>query len=534
MAQTHDVTLDGAAYSVVPGSYRKRNKRTGGRAASIERLTIDQFDGLLQAFGGGAGEGAPRRGWGGLRAGPAFEGQGVEPFPVSFASFDSVADIPGTTTRAHGLVAGNRAYVGIGQRLYRSVLLDAGAWGPLSVAVDFGAGFVISGLGYFQDDVMVFSSSGNDLRRHNTASGNTVIWRSGERGQVGCGYAGQLMYAPRAANAQEELRISGVRWNGAAVTHKRYLDSPIVSMALYNGKVAIATKTSLWLMGGQPYEGQPDEVDISGDQSRPAAWIGEPEPLMTHGTVATGDDFTFLCSYRGRLYTWLAGHVVEYDGDRTWTRMGPEGVRCYGGAVVGDWLVTAIEGRAGIHELWGFDGAGWWRLHEDLGGALVWPCPVGGAGGVDLLTWAANTPNYYLSRLRWRSAAAHTYAGVARWESPLLDAGNPSAVKSWRAVGAEFAQPANRGNAASLDGVTIGLDYSTDAGATWTVADSLTTSAASDRTFRLEAAFADPVEARYLQLRVRWDSVLDWAPVLASVWAEHMLPEVLPATARIW
>ena len=87
------------------------------------------------------------------------------------------------------------------------------------------------------------SRTGQDIRKFNTGTNSLTVWRSGEKGQVGAGYKGQLVYAPRTANAQEELRLSGTRWNGNAVTHLRYLDSPILTMALFNGRVAIATRT---------------------------------------------------------------------------------------------------------------------------------------------------------------------------------------------------------------------------------------------------------------------------------------------------
>ena len=101
---------------------------------------------------------------------------------------------------------------------------------------------------------------------------------------------------------------------------------------------------------------------------------------MTHGQYAEGDDFVFLESYRGRLYTWLGGRVAEFDpsGEGNWLRSGPEGVNCYGAAVAGDWLMVAIASRyAGDFEVWGFslyehgrDGV--WRPQRDF---------VFGAGG---------------------------------------------------------------------------------------------------------------------------------------------------------
>ena len=536
MAQVQDIILGGLNLTVLPGGYGKRNKRTGGRPASFERLRIDTFTGQRQAFGA-----ADRRlvaadyAWDGLGVGPAFDGQGVEPFPnvTSFAD-GNLADTPSATVRAYGVVAGNNAFVGLGRRIYKSVALSNGTWSALTAAGDLGAGLTISGLAYYQDDLLVMLGTSQDIRKFNTATNTLTVWRAGERGVVGVGYAGQLIYAPRAANAQEELRLSGTKWNGNAVTHVRYLDSPIVNMALYNGVVAIATRTSLYRLGGQPYPGEADDPTVSADTSKAPEWRGDPEPLMTHGQIAGGDDFTFLASFRGRLYTWLQGRVAEYDGDRMWTRMGPEGVRCYGGCIAGDWLCVAIQSRYGDAELWGFDGAGWWRLLERSTPAAVWPNPLAGAGNRELIVFRDGSATYDLARLNWRSSSIHTYATAGEWRSPLLDAGNPGASKQWREVGATFAAPASRGNSGSADSITLALESSTDGGATWVTAATLTTTAAATRAFTLRSALAAPVQTRYLQLRVVWSSVSDWAPVLASVWAEYEVPELAPPRKRIW
>ena len=72
--------------------------------------------------------------------------------------------------------------------------------------------------------------------------------------------------------------------------------------------------------------------------------------------------------------------------------------------------------------------------------------------------------------------------------------------------------------------MTLALEYSTDAGVTWTPAASVTAFAVARRELTLqsafEAAFARLPAARYLQVRVTWSSVSDWAPVLTGIWAE--------------
>jgi hypothetical protein len=260
MAQTSDVVLNGVSYQVVPGSYRKRNAPATAAVAprDVRRLLLGPFSkGQRQAFDGGGSRQSSvvSAGWDSAGVGPAFDGAGVEPWPNSAAYADAAVGanpLPSTTRRGYGAVAGGNAYVGIGRYLYKSVAVTNNTWADFTQAADLGAGAVITGVVYYQDDLLVLLGSGVDIRRYNTGSGAVTTWRLGESGTVGCGYAGQLIYCKGGANTKEELRLSGDKWNGNAVTHKRYLDAPIVNMCLFNGQVAIATRASLYFMGGNP------------------------------------------------------------------------------------------------------------------------------------------------------------------------------------------------------------------------------------------------------------------------------------------
>ena len=122
----------------------------------------------------------------------------------------------------------------------------------------------------------------------------------------------------------------------------------------------------------------------------------------------------------------------------------------------------------------------------------------------------------------------------AEWRSPLLDAGARGVVKTWVGVGAEFASPAARGDAAITDGVTLGLEYSLDAGATWTAAASATATGGATRTASLSAALTGKT-GRGLQVRVTWASGRDWAPTLVGAWADYATePEATFAARRRW
>src|SRR5215216_451113 len=114
MVLTNDIELNGVSYNVAPGTYkkglRKRLAVSKPAARTVTRTTFGPFtDGFWQAI---AEAGENRAGWSGVTVGPAFGGLGVEPFPNSAAFADGMA-APSATTRAHGLIAGDAAYVGI-------------------------------------------------------------------------------------------------------------------------------------------------------------------------------------------------------------------------------------------------------------------------------------------------------------------------------------------------------------------------------------------------------------------------------------
>jgi hypothetical protein len=81
--------------------------------------------------------------------------------------------------------------------------------------------------------------------------------------------------------------------------------------------------------------------------------------------------------------------------------------------------------------------------------------------------------------------------------------------------------------------VNVFLDYSLDAGATWSQAATATVSGSGARIVELVGELPAGARSRWLQLRVRWESVSDWAPALTGVWADW---SVLPAgaTRRRW
>jgi hypothetical protein len=181
MTLTQDIELNGVSFNVVPGAYKKGLRKplsvSKPAARQIARTTFGPFTkGFGQAI---AAPGANEAGWSGVSVGPAFGGLGVEPFPNSTSFSDAMAAVPSATVRAYGLIAGDAAYVGIGTRLYKSVLLSNGTWAAWMLQTTFAQ--PITGMTYYQDDIMLFFGTAQDIRRFNTATAATTVWRTARK-----------------------------------------------------------------------------------------------------------------------------------------------------------------------------------------------------------------------------------------------------------------------------------------------------------------------------------------------------------------
>ena len=508
MPQTSDIVLDGVGYMVVPGSYKRASagepEGRGGRW--VQREFIGGQRRALQL--------ERDAGWDGLSVGPALRGQGVEPWPFSTTSIETnLAATPSSSRRARGAIVGPYPYVGIDRYLYRGPALASTSWSLLTQVADLGSGNAIGQLGYYQGKVAIACGGGKDIQLWDGAS--LTAFASGERANALVGYANRLIWADATTGNETQLKLS----TGGAVD-SRQLDGPIVNLALHGGKVVIATRSSLYLLGGK-------------SDAATGKWIGDPEPIFTGGLYASDDDYSVLLSYGGKLYAYVAGKMMEWNPNagsnrQGWRETGVEGKRCFGGCVAGDRLIVCVQNPQGKTEVWAFDGTGWWIIMT--GTTKIWPCALGGAGNLDLVVFRSGSTTVDLARLIFRDAATTNYAASGIYLTSLIDAGERDKVKAWRRMGASFATPEDRGNPASVDGVAIALNYSIDGGETFVPLGSLTTSNPTDRT--LELAFDPPggsPESVALQLQVAWTSVLDWAPTLTCLWADY---ELLNVTAR--
>jgi len=514
MTATTDITLDGIGYMVTPGSYR----REGDGAPDTRSGEVTQTD-----FYGGQRRALQLerdRGWDAVGVGPALGGQGVEPWPWTSAFTDGAIG-PITTVRAPHLVLDPYAYVAVGRYLYRSVLLSASSWGAFTQVADAGSGRTITRLAHYQGKIALCCGTGLDVQLYNPAGGALTTLSSGLTARVGIGYANQFVYGDPVTGNESVLKMT----TGGAID-SRPLDAPIVNMGLHDGKIAIATRQSLWLLGGRV-----DPVSVT--------WSGEPQPFFTHGIWTDDEDFLFLLSYGGRLYTWLANGVMEWNpgGEHQgWRATGVEGRTCTGATVVADRLIVCLVNRAGQSETWAFDGGGWWLMLRSNNQTRVWPMYTGGAGNIDLVLFrdGSTSVTYDLMRLVYRHESATNYnTGTAEYRTSLLDGGERAVLKSWRRIAATFAAPEQRGNGASVTPITLSLAFSSDGGRTFTTAGSVAMTDPAQRTFELTFDIGQfAAVSTFIQLRVAWSGVVDWAPALVGLRAEYEAIDLAPRRRR--
>ena len=412
MTQSTDVVLAGDGYMVAPGTYRRMSD--GVAEGTPGRIVLRDFVGGQRR----AIQLEAERGWDSEGVGPVLFGQGVEPWPHGTSFADPVIGVPTVTTRTVAMLLGDAIYIGIGRFLYRSVALSASGWSAFAQVADLGTGTVISGLAMYQDKLAVACGATRDIQIYDPVPGTLATMQTGEKGQQIVGYANRLVWSG-VGSATGELRMT----TGSGID-SRPLDSPIVRMALHGGKIAIATRTSLYLLGGKA-------------DSAAGKWIGEPEPFFTHGLWTGVDDYPFLISFGGKLYTWLANQVMEWNPNagatrQGWRSIGVEGVVSYGATVAGPYLIVSLRNRAGSGQLWAYDGSGWWLIEQ--GAVRIWPVSLAGAGSYDLLGFRSSSTTYDLYRLVHRDVVAHAYRSQGSYRTSLLDAGAPNEIKAWRSI----------------------------------------------------------------------------------------------------
>ncbi|HEU5431770.1 MAG TPA: hypothetical protein VFU81_08910, partial [Thermomicrobiales bacterium] len=392
MAQATDIVLDGVGYMLAPGKHLRTAEAVAG-SEKTGRQSVRAFArGLRQGIEDGAG------GWDGLKVHSVGGGQGVEPWPGDAASADAIL-APTLTTRPASAVQAGFVYLAIDRFLYRSAALGAASWAAWSQVYDVGAGRVIRDLAHWSDDLLLCLGSTDDVLKFNTTTNTTSAWRTGEKAAAGIAFKGQMLYSDGAVGTKERLSLSLTKYNGSALTFYRWLDSPIVAFGMWGARVAIATKRSLWLFDGKPEPGAPTDPGPKIDPD----WIGEPEPIFTHGTWIQDDDFPFLLAFAGRLWTWVGNRIVSWDGTANgrwvWERL--DGQTCLGATVAGGFLLLTLIARSGAREIWATDGDGWWLVETAASdqAARISPANLAGCGGWDAAVFRNGASSYSRFRL---------------------------------------------------------------------------------------------------------------------------------------
>jgi len=548
MPQASDIVLNGDPYMLVPA----RSREPGATAYTRSQDGMDEgrTGRIAQTdFFGGLGRALlleRDRGWDGTTVCPALGGQGVRPWPFSTGSAWTAAGPVADPAWPYPTVqVGDYVYFGYGQYLYRTVALAATSWSAPALLYDAGAGNIIHGLAFYGGNILISFGATKEITHvlYPNATAPAVLF-AGERGYDIVSYAGYAIWADARApgtgypNMLRMVTGSGIQF--------RWTDSEIRRLTTAQAEVTVATTAALY-----SYTGRVAEVTIPNPGTPPPEtvevlrWSGDLRPFFQHGTAVADDDYAFILGFGGRTYAWIGKMVLEHDpnGERAgWRDTGLHGVACHGACVAAGYLVVSIVTSDGFSELWAWDGSGWWIVRRDEAASTTWlkPIPLSGAGGYDVGVHAAGSRNFQLFRLVWRSPVNHDYStGVSYYVTSLIDAADRDKDKAWRKVGAEFASPELPGNPASANpGFSLQLQYSVDAGNSWTAAGThlivpgANTLPNNNLVLASDIANAAAV-SRFLMLRVRWLGQTDWSPVLVGLWAEFEMLDS-PARRRRW
>ncbi len=504
----YDVRIDGAGYMVKAGTYRR--EQDGVAESRLARVRMNDFYGGQQR----AAQLERDKIWRGVAAWPAYDSQGISAGPGRTAYAETVAapNQYDPKERSWSVAADGVVYVIQQKRLYKVTKDLNGAYTGLSY------------IGAFANPAVDVALVGTRIVVAHGALGNCGTYRTdtgvfstsevGKMADLVCTFQGVLaLHEPSATASAYRLQLASSATSWPPAWNLMSLDSAIKKLFLHDGDMWVFTELTAGRVTGY--------TAFNAEASMPR--------------TAAPDDLTWVLTHNGRLYLWLGNEVHLFNKSKG--EFEPAGLRgrvTYGACSVGRWFVVCIEGeQTGKTELWGHDGRGWWMIdsEEESGSLIRWPVGVNGAAdNVDVLTGRGTVTNQtYLYQFFRRPS----YAGLAAsWSvtSSLLDANDRDLDKAWRRVGAEFAWPDGRGSA---DSVTVTVEYSTNAGATWTTAGVEDVAGNGTRVFTVDGLAAANTIGRFIQVRVTVSSIVDWSPVLLCLWAEA---EVLddPTRRRRW
>ncbi len=541
MAQPTDIVLDGAGYMLAPGTYqRAQDGMAEGRTGRI--VFRDFFGGLKRHL-----QLERDRGFDGDHIGPALNGQGVQPWAVRSGPYSMPSGTAQASAdiRVPSVICGGRLHVALGARLIKFDAPGGASLGPATLYT--AAGNILDMCLYSSNGMILALGSGHDIIWVRSSDAMTAPVLADERATAIGGYGGYAVYR----DARTAARPTYVRQVTGTQVETRILDYDIERLENAGASIYAITAGAIYEYRGRVRTVQRSNPAYTGvDSTEPPTvgnmeWTGDWEPFFQHGVTAEPDDFRFFVGFGGNILAWVAGEAMEYKptGERAgWRATGLTGRRCFGGCVAGGYAVVSIESHEGRNELWAWDGSGWWKIASQpmaATGYWIWPTNLNDTARHDLMCFKHGSAQVDIFRLHHRSGTVHAFSPTAEFITPMIDAGERDKAKAWRRIGATFSSPERFGDLASTDNVACYLDFSLDGGATWTQAAGGFTHAFSGvegnapgaMTFGLDAAIG--ATSRWIMLRVRWQGVSGWAPILTGLWAEYEILDS-PARRRTW
>lgn len=500
MAETFDVTVAGAGYMVKPGAYaRFQDGQSEGR---VGRVRVFDF------YGGGRRAVQLERDkfYRSLGVGPDLDSQGIS---SRFKRQDR------TENPVPAIVPGNKrwtfwwagkTYLIEGAEVYE-VAVAGGLYNGLTAKRALAATVVDCA----QDGQNVYLAYGAaaDAAVYNMSTNvlTASTFGAGVKAYLMGQFGGIILYT--AAADTSIISKSGGGTNS--------VDGPIRRFVQHDGRAWIFTTHSL--------------VDYDGA-------VGYQASLPRLGYA---DDVAWAVSHMGQLWTWIGKEVVRYtkpkdlnNAQAVFTTVGLRGLSTLGACSVGNWLIVAVVSEiTGFVELWAYDGRGWWLLDEQTSAGTKYSYPVSVLGVADDADVFAGRGATNQDTAIWQLVPRTGVAGLpasGELVTAMLDAGQRDLLKVWRRAGCEIAIPDGR---ATADSVTVTLSYSTDGGANWTQVATANYTNASGRILNLSGAISALPQARFLQLKLAFSSVLDWCPVVVGLWTEHETLDT-PSRRRRW
>jgi hypothetical protein len=518
MVQTHDVFVNGQGYMLLLGSYKYESV-----GAEVSRFStgVPAFDQRL-----GRGPTLPQSD---DRDGRRWSAVGMVPVPIG------LGDEPGRLMlgpKEQNTVAGASFDLNSRIQVYNGVVYISLGVNLFKVTTVAGAFSTLTFIGAAGGTITSMCVSGGLLYMATTAAGTMSNYAG----------AGAIANAPAAAAqvvwdfarglwrskkdpGNNEWSIASGSADGGATWTDFHLDSTIRSAIVWRGRATgggtmlIGTAGMLWELSGQ--------------------WTGAPAVFSgTVNAIYDGrgggglDDFNWLVEHEGYVYTWFAGTVCRWNGQRLEPIDGGPRGQVQGMCVAGGWLCVSVNdpGVAG-YQIWCYDGVRWFVLVRSA-------TPYGTLGGSQGLVSDAQlfSLNWTTSHSRWQlpvgtfQVAGNTAASGQVYAGPL-DAGAGDVVKTWTGISVPWSTilfdyattaPANPGG-------NLLAEYSLDDGSNFVSLGNVTIAAAARSGLASWVIPNAGVQANRLLIRITWTPTSAYAGlqingVFAAGWKVAAVP----------